>query len=163
MTRDMEIISLGNELLIGKVLNTNAQWLAKRATNLGITVKRVTVVRDDVDETARAIRETLKRKPQFIVTTGGLGPTFDDKTLESIAKALKRKLEVNQVALEMVKEKYQTYASKRGSNSVELTQPRVKMATIPENATPIPNPVGAAPAVRIDLEGNGVAFSGIVA
>ena len=149
----MEIISLGNELLIGKILNTNAQWLAKRATNLGITVKRVTVVRDDVDETARAIRETLKRKPQFVVTTGGLGPTFDDKTLESIAKALKRRLKVNQVALEMVKEKYQTYASKKGSNScAELTQPQVKMATIPENAEPIRNPLGTAPAVRIDLK-----------
>ena len=117
MTRDMEIISVGNELLIGKVPNTNVQWLAKRATTLGITVKRVTVIPDDVDETARAIRETLKRKPQFVVTTGGLGPTFDDKTLESIAKALKRRLKVNQVALEMVKEKYQTYAGKKGSNS----------------------------------------------
>jgi nicotinamide-nucleotide amidase len=153
MTHDMEIISVGNELLIGKVLNTNAHWLAKRAITLGMTVKRVTVVPDDVDETARAIRETLKRKPQFVVTTGGLGPTFDDKTLESIAKALKRKLEVNQVALEMVKEKYQIYASKRGRSSADLTQPRVKMATIPENAEPIRNPVGTAPAVRINLKG----------
>src|SRR4030067_651369 len=152
MTRDMEIISLGNELLIGKVLNTNAQWLAKRATKLGITVKRVPVVRDDVDETARAIRETPKRKPQFVVTTGGLGPTFDDKTLESIAKALKRKLEVNKDAFEMVKEKYQIYALKRRSNNAELTQPRVKMAAIPENSTPITNPVGTAPAVQINLE-----------
>ena len=148
----MEIISVGNELLIGKVPNTNAQWLAKRATTLGITVKRVTVIPDDVDETARAIRETLKRKPQFVVTTGGLGPTFDDKTLESIAKALKRKLEVNQVALEMVKEKYQKYASRSGSSSAELTQPRVKMATIPEKAEPIRNPVGTAPAVQISLK-----------
>jgi nicotinamide-nucleotide amidase len=152
MTRDMEIISVGNELLIGKVLNTNAQWLCKRATTLGITVKRVTVVPDDVDETAMAIRETLKRKPQFVLTTGGLGPTFDDKTLESIAKALRRKLEVDPEALQMVKEKYQTYAAKTGSQSVELTQAQVKMATIPENAKSIRNPVGTAPAVRIDLE-----------
>jgi molybdenum cofactor synthesis domain-containing protein len=148
----MEIISIGNELLIGKVLNTNAHWLAKRTTTLGIMVKRITVIPDSVNETARAIRETLKRKPQFVVTTGGLGPTFDDKTLESIAKALKRKLEVNQVALEMVKKKYQTYASKKGNSSAELNQPRVKMATIPENAEPIRNPVGTAPAVRIDLK-----------
>jgi molybdenum cofactor synthesis domain-containing protein len=148
----MEIISIGNELLIGKVLNTNAHWVAKRATILGITVKRITVIPDSVNETARTIRETLKRKPQFVVTTGGLGPTFDDKTLESIAKALKRKLEVNQAALEMVKEKYQIYASKRGNSSAELTQPRVKMATIPENAEPVRNPVGTAPAVQIILE-----------
>lgn len=152
MTGDIEIVSIGNELLIGRVLNTNAQWLSKRATSLGITVKRVTVVPDDIDETATVIRETLKRKPQFVLTTGGLGPTFDDKTLESIAKALKRKLEVNQEALNMVKEKYQAYAAKTGSQNVELTQPQMKMATIPENATPIRNPVGTAPAVRIDLE-----------
>src|SRR4030067_2537017 len=137
MTQDMEIISIGNELLIGKVLNTNAHWLSKRATSVGIKVKRITIIPDDVNETARAIRETLKRKPEFVVTTGGLGPTFDDKTLESIAKALKRKLEVNKDAFEMVKEKYQIYALKRRSNNAELTQPRLKMATIPEDSTPI--------------------------
>jgi nicotinamide-nucleotide amidase len=151
MTQEMEIISIGNELLIGKVLNTNARWLSKRATNLGITVKRVTVVPDDADETALVIRETLKRKPQFVVTTGGLGPTFDDKTLESIAKACRCKLVVNHEALAMVKKKYLTYASKKERDCTELTPPRVKMATIPENAKPIPNPVGAAPAIRIDF------------
>ena len=152
MTQDMEIISIGNELLIGKVLNTNAHWLSKRATSVGIKVKRITIIPDEVDETARAIRETLKRKPNFIVTTGGLGPTFDDKTLESIAKALKRKLEINKDALEMVKEKYQIYVRKRRNNNTELTQPRMKMATIPENSTPIRNPLGTAPAVQINLE-----------
>ena len=154
MTQDMEIISIGNELLIGKVLNTNAHWLSKRATSMGIKVKRITIIPDDVNETARAIRDTLKRKPEFIVTTGGLGPTFDDKTLESIAKALKRKLEVNKDALEMVKAKYQTYARKRRSNNRELTQPRLKMAAIPENSIPIRNPIGTAPAVQINLENN---------
>ena len=118
MTRDMEIICVGNELLIGKTLNTNAQWLSKHATTLGITVKRITVVADDINEIANAIREALKRKPQFVITTGGLGPTFDDKTLEGITKALNRKLEVNEKALKMVKEKYETYATeKRNRNS----------------------------------------------
>jgi len=153
MNRDMEIMSVGNELLIGKIANTNAQWLAKRATALGITVKRVTVMPDNVVETARAIRETLKRKPQFFLTTGGLGPTFDDKTLETIAKALNRKLDVNQEALRMVRMKYQMYASKTGISHVDLTKARVKMATIPEGTMPVNNPVGTAPAVRVDLEG----------
>jgi nicotinamide-nucleotide amidase len=153
MTQEMEIISIGNELLIGKVFNTNAQWLSKRATNLGITVKRITVVPDNVNETALIIRETLKRKPQFVLTTGGLGPTFDDKTLEIIAKAVKCKLVVDHEALAMVKKKYQTHASKKGRDCTVLTPPRVKMATIPENAKPIPNPVGAAPAIRIDSDG----------
>ena len=149
----MEIICVGNELLIGKTLNTNAQWLAKRATSLGITVKRITVVADDIDEIVRVIREALQRKPRFIITTGGLGPTFDDKTLEGIAKALNRKVEINEKALKMVKEKYKTYVRERRIEKIELTPARVKMATIPEKAEPIANPVGTAPAVRIDLEG----------
>jgi nicotinamide-nucleotide amidase len=152
MTGDMEIICVGNELLIGKTLNTNAQWIAKQATALGITVKRVTVIADDVNEIATAIRETLKRKPQFVVTTGGLGPTFDDKTLQGIAEALNRKLAVNTEALKMVKEKYEAYGMERGTQPAELTQARTKMATMPEKATPIPNPVGTAPGVQMNLE-----------
>lgn len=68
------------KLLIVKILNTNAQWLSEQSTSLGITVKRITVIADNVDEIANEIQETLRRKPKFIITTGGLGPTFDDKT-----------------------------------------------------------------------------------
>ncbi len=94
MTSDIEIICVGNELLIGKVLNTNAQWLSKRATSLGINVKRITVAADELSEICAVVRETLQRKPQFVITTGGLGPTFDDKTIAGIAKALNRELRV---------------------------------------------------------------------
>jgi nicotinamide-nucleotide amidase len=153
MTGEMEIICVGNELLIGKTLNTNAQWLSKRATAIGIAVKRITVVADDVNEIASVVREALQRKPQFIITTGGLGPTFDDKTLEGIAEALNCKLEINEKALQMVKEKYETYAREKRTEKVELTQSRIKMATIPQKAEPVPNPVGTAPGVRADLDG----------
>jgi molybdenum cofactor synthesis domain-containing protein len=153
MTANIEIICVGNELLIGKTMNTNAQWLSKQATLLGVTVKRVTVVSDDVAEIAAATQEALKRKPQFIITTGGLGPTFDDKTLEGVAKALNRKLEVNPEALNMVKEKYEAYATKLHKQTLELTQPRIKMATLPEKAQPIRNPVGTAPAVQAHIDG----------
>ncbi len=154
MTVDMEIICAGNELLIGKILNTNAHWLGKQATNLGANVKRITVVQDIVDEISNVIREAIERKPQFIITTGGLGPTFDDKTLEGIAKALNRKLEINQKALAMVKEKCEEYGRKRQfSTIIELTPPRVKMATLPEKTEPINNPIGTAPGVRVDLGG----------
>jgi len=152
MNQRVEIICIGSELLIGKTLNTNAHWLAKRATTFGITVKRITVVGDDVNEIAVAVHEALKRKPKFIITTGGLGPTFDDKTLEGIAKALNRKLEVNEKALKMVREKYETYFRKGRMEKVELTPPRVKMATLPERAEPLPNPVGTAPGVIIEME-----------
>ncbi len=152
MTIVMEIICVGNELLIGKTLNTNAQWMAKQATATGITVKRVTVVADEVNEIANAIREALQRKPHFTIITGGLGPTFDDKTLEGIAKALNRKLAVNTTALEMVRERYAAYAKEKRTETVELTQARIKMATLPIKAEPVPNPVGTAPGVRADLK-----------
>ena len=151
---DLEIICVGNELLIGKVLNTNSHWLAKQATILAVNVKRVTVIQDTVEEIAKTVCEALERKPQFIITTGGLGPTFDDKTLEGMAKALDRKLEVNQKALEMVKTKSEQYARKRGLPAkIELTKPRVKMAIIPLGSEPVNNPDGTAPGVMVNHQG----------
>ena len=153
MTVELEIICVGNELLIGKVINTNAYWLGKQATNLGVNVKRITVVQDIVDEIAKAVREVMERNPQFIITTGGLGPTFDDKTLQGVAKAFDLKLEVNEKALAMVKTKYVEYVKKRHLPQSELTPARVKMATLPEKTEPISNPVGTAPGVRLDSDG----------
>ena len=154
MSVDIEIICVGNELLIGKIQNTNACWLAKQATQLGANVKRTTVIQDLIEEIGKSIIEAIKRKPQFIITTGGLGPTFDDKTLQGIAKALNRKLEVNPKALAMVKQKCIEYAKKRQLPSeVQLTAPRVKMATFPEATEVVNNPLGTAPGLRVDIEG----------
>lgn len=149
----VEIICVGNELLIGKTLNTNAHWIAKRATLLGATVRRITVVGDDVNEIADAVNDAIRRKMRFIIMTGGLGPTFDDKTLEGIAKALNRDLKVNEKALNMVKEKYEAYLMEGRIERVELTQPRVKMATLPEGAEPLRNPLGTAPGVMVNVNG----------
>jgi len=149
MNRQMEIICVGNELLIGKTLNTNATWMAKRATSIGIDLRRITVVSDDVDEIAKAVVEALRRKPSFIVTTGGLGPTFDDKTLEGISKALGTKTEVNEKALEMVKQKYRAYGMQVRIEEADLTPPRIKMARLPEKSEAVNNPVGTAPGVMI--------------
>jgi len=153
MAVEMEIICIGNELLIGKVLNTNASWMAKRATSMGVMVKRITVAADDVDEIAAVMVEALKRKLRFIITTGGLGPTFDDKTLEGIAKAFRRKLEVNEKALQMVREKYEAFAKEGRIDKAQMTPPRVKMATLPEKTKPLNNPVGTAPAVITTAKG----------
>ncbi len=149
----MEIICVGNELLIGKVLNTNAQWIAKCATNLGMTVKRITVCPDNVAEMAIVFREALARKPRFIISTGGLGPTFDDKTFEGLAETLHRPLVVDGEALRMVKEKYIEYSRTRNLREAEMTSPRVKMATIPQDAKPLQNPVGTAPGIKVDVNG----------
>jgi len=148
----MEILCVGNELLIGKTLNTNAQWMARRSTTLGMMVKRITVISDDINEIATAINEALKRKTRFVVTTGGLGPTFDDKTLEGIAKALNCGLKVNKKALAMVREKYEAFVKAGRIDKVELTPYRVKMATLPEGAEPLPNPVGTAPGVIMTIK-----------
>ena len=153
MTIDMEILCIGNELLIGKVVNTNASWLAKRATSLGLNVRRITVGSDEIPEIVKIVREAHARKPKFILTTGGLGPTFDDKTLEGVAKALNRRLIVNEDALSMVQAKYQEYAKARNIPEGKMTPPRIKMATLPEGTQPIENPVGTAPGVLIDVEG----------
>ena len=126
----MEIICVGNELLIGKTLNTNAHWLAKHSHLLGVIVKRITILRDDIDAIASEISEALKRKPLFILTTGGLGPTSDDRTIEGIAKGLNRNLEVNKEALGMVKKKCKAYFEQGKIETLELTQSRAKMAKL---------------------------------
>ena len=145
----IEIICIGNELLIGKTLNTNARWLAKRITALGLKTHRITIIGDSIEEISNALREAIQRNPHFIITTGGLGPTFDDKTLEGIAMALERKLAIRDQALKMIEEKYRQYVEEGRMERAELTPPHIKMARLPEGAKPIFNPVGTAPAVII--------------
>jgi len=153
---NVELICVGNELLIGKTLNTNAHWLAKRITSLGLKVRRITVIGDDLDEIAAAIRETVKRKPCFIIVTGGLGPTFDDKTVEGVSLGLDRRLEDNREALEMIKAKYEEYVAEGRIKEYEMTPHRTKMGRLPEGAKPLPNPVGTAPGVFLKHEGIGI-------
>jgi nicotinamide-nucleotide amidase len=154
VTVDIEIICIGNELLIGKVKDTNAHYLSRQVTKLGANVKRVTVIQDTIQEISSSICEAIARKPQFIITTGGLGPTFDDKTLQGVAKAFNRKLEINLDALEMVKQKCLEYAKKlQLSTEIELTPSRVKMATLPQKTEVVNNPVGTAPGIRVEVLG----------
>jgi len=149
LAASIEIICVGNELLIGKTMNTNAHWLAKRVTSLGLSARRITVVGDDVNEISDVIREAIQRSPDFILTSGGLGPTFDDVTLEGLSKGLGRRLQKNDEALRMVREKYRKYVEEGRMRRVELTPPRVKMAKLPQGAEPLPNPVGTAPGVLV--------------
>jgi molybdenum cofactor synthesis domain-containing protein len=153
MSVSVEIICIGTELLIGKTLNTNAHWLAKRITTLGLNVRRITNTADDIDEISNTLQEALQRKPRFIITTGGLGPTFDDKTSEGIAKGLRLEVKINNDALKMIEETYRKYVEEKLMDKVELTPPRFKMAKLPEGAKPLPNPVGTAPAVFLEHEG----------
>jgi molybdenum cofactor synthesis domain-containing protein len=153
MTQPIEILCIGNEILIGKTLNTNAQWLAKRATILGLGVRRITTIRDDVNEISNTVREGIFRKPSFIITIGGLGPTFDDKTMKGLAEGLECPLAINNEALKMVKDKYKEFA-KTGKleDGYKMTSHRVKMARLPKGAKPLFNPLGTAPGVIVDKE-----------
>lgn len=132
------IFTLGTEVVTGRVVNTNAAYLGRRLLLLGFDVLGSVSLIDDVQLIAEWLRRVLEGKPQLVVTTGGLGPTYDDVTLEAVAGALARRLVLSEEALGMVKRKYE----ERG---LELTPERVKMAYMPEGAEVVPNPVGTAP------------------
>lgn len=133
----IEIIATGDEILFGRIVDTNSSWIARRASEVGARLRRVTCVGDDVDEIAQVLREALSRGSNFIVFTGGLGPSEDDVTIEAIGKAVDRGIELNQGAVEMLRDKC-------ASLRVELTSLRKRMARILEGSEPIPNPVGLA-------------------
>ncbi len=150
----VEVLAVGRELLIGKTVNTNAYWVGGRVARMGSALSRITTVDDDLKEISTAVRESLRRSPDFLIVVGGLGPTPDDMTLEGIAKALRRRIGLQQEALEMVRNHYM----KMGRADLKLTPPRKKMARLPEGATPLPNKVGTAPGVRLE-SGRTVIFS----
>jgi nicotinamide-nucleotide amidase len=133
MAQRLEIICIGKELLMGKMLNQNAYWLAKRATTLGLNVHRILTVTDDVDEIANVVQEALQRRPRFLITTGGLGPTYDDKTLEGIAKATGRKREISHQALRQIDEIFKKRLETRRSEFSEQDVKRFEQ-TIAEHA-----------------------------
>ena len=141
-----EIISVGNELLIGHTLDTNSHWIAKRLTRFGWTLQRITVLRDSLASIKDGVTGALRRRPDLLITLGGLGPTHDDLTLKGIALALKKRLSLNPDALAMVKARYNALEASAG-----LTRFRTKMATLPKGAHPLPNPVGTAPGVLVKV------------
>jgi len=99
---DFIIISVGNELLCGDTQNTNATYMAKKLTQFGHYVRRVIVVPDDVDEIAMEVSRA-REMADFVLVTGGLGVTHDDVTAEGVAKAFRRKLELNDEAVETMR------------------------------------------------------------
>ncbi len=141
-----EILTLGRELLIGKTLNTNAHWIAQQLTMMGLQVEGIHVATDSVGAIESAISYALGKHPDVLIITGGLGPTYDDLTLDGLSSALQRPKACNGAALEQIEKKYRSLALK-------MTPPRTKMAYMPEGSTPIPNPKGTAPGVFIEYLG----------
>lgn len=146
MTCSVELLCVGNELLVGKTVNTNATWLARKITSLGGSVNRVTTVGDDEKEILEVTRSILARRPDMLLTSGGLGPTFDDITIKGLSRAVRLPLRVNKEALNQIKARYQKIFSSR---RFVLTKFRIKMATFPIGARPLLNPVGTAPGMAL--------------
>ena len=146
---DIELLMIGNEILIGKTQDTNSNWMTKRITKFGHKVKRITTIGDDIEVISNTLQDILKRKPDIIITSGGIGPTFDDMTLTGIAKGLGRELELNKHAYKSIKKTYER-AFEQGLVKLEgMTKEREKMAYLPQGSTPLPNMVGTAPGVKI--------------
>ncbi|MCW6169054.1 MAG: nicotinamide mononucleotide deamidase-related protein [Thermoplasmatales archaeon] len=142
------IITIGNEILKGKTVNTNFAYIGSALTNAGYDVWRGIIVRDIADEIGFALKIALDSS-DLIVTSGGLGPTYDDMTLLSIANALSLSLVLNEEALEMIKDKYKNL-------NIPITDQRRKMAMLPEGSYPLPNPVGTAPGVFISYNNKAI-------
>lgn len=145
------LISIGNELLTGNTINTNATFLAKNLTNLGFMVKKVITIPDDPKIVPKEILEIISsREYRLVIITGGLGPTWDDSTSVFLAEALNVATEVDPEALSIVKQRYKDLFKKQLVDSAEITSARKKMAILPIGAIPVDNPVGTAPGIFFD-------------
>ena len=148
----VELLSIGNELLVGQVLDTNAHWLVRNLTGIGAVVRRAQMIRDEYDEIEATFKGVFARAPRLLITTGGLGPTDDDLTARALAQTFGVTLETNPIALDMVRERYAHLASIRPNYSADLNDPRRKMALFPPGANPLNNSDGAAPAIELDVD-----------
>ncbi len=132
----VEIITIGDELLMGGVLNTNAAYIAGKLSKLGFEIIAASTVGDDEWYIEEALHKAVDRADAIIVT-GGLGPTPDDMTTWVAAKVCSRRLVLNERALENVKKRYEALG-------LEMPQEAQKQAILPEKAEVIPNPYGTA-------------------
>jgi len=132
-----EIIAVGSELLTPDRLDTNSLFLTEELNTIGIEVLRKTVVGDDRDLLAEAFRDALNRVP-LIISCGGLGPTEDDLTRETVADLLGRKLRRNDDILRHIEGRFR-------SMDREMPEVNVRQAMVPEGAEILENPRGTAP------------------
>jgi molybdenum cofactor synthesis domain-containing protein len=149
-----EIIAVGNELLQGDVLDTNTHYLIGRITGIGGRVERAVIVRDEPDAIVRELRAAHERGTGLILTSGGLGPTRDDLTLDAVAAATGCPLLLHLQALEMVRRTYEDLAAGGVFPDAAMTPAREKMARLPRGAAALGNAAGAAPGVLMAWGGS---------
>lgn len=141
-----EILCVGTELLLGDIINTNAQYLAKRLANLGIDVYHQSVVGDNTKRLKEELKESFNRA-DIVITTGGLGPTPDDLTKETGAEFFNKKMLLDEESLE----KLNSYFLKNGKE--KLKGNNIKQAYFPEDAVIFANDHGTAPGCGLDVNG----------
>ena len=142
-----EIINIGDELLIGQVINTNASWMSEQLNLAGFPVHRVTIVPDDPQQILDALKESEHRS-ELVILTGGLGPTPDDLTKDTLSKYFQTKLIFDPVTFQTIEKFFKA----RGFPVTEINR---KQAEIPENCIAIPNENGTAPGMWFEKEISG--------
>ena len=135
------IIIIGNEILSGRTLDKNSNFIAERCSKIGISIDEIRVIPDRVNVIKKTIIEASKKYKNVFVT-GGIGPTHDDITALSVALAFKKKLVINKKAKQLLEDYYT-------SSKLELNESRMKMAYLPAQSKLIMNSVSAAPGFKI--------------
>ena len=148
MSHTVEIISVGTELLLGNVINSDAQMLSQKLSELGLNVYYHTVVGDNPQRLKQAV-EIARNRADIIITTGGLGPTCDDLTKQTLADVFGKKLEFHADIAEELRQ----WFARRGQ---EMTENNLQQAQLPENCTIFPNACGTAPGCAFEAEGQHV-------
>lgn len=134
-----EIICVGTELLLGNIVNTNAQFLSQRLADLGIDVYYHSVVGDNAERLKEATKIALDRS-ELIIYTGGLGPTNDDLTKEVISNILGLEMKLDNISLERIKKCFKKYDK-------IMTENNIKQAILPKDCIVLKNDIGTAPGV----------------
>jgi competence/damage-inducible protein CinA-like protein len=139
-----EIITIGTEILLGEIVDTNTRYLSRNLREQGIDLFRQTTVGDNVNRIAQAIQNSLS-STDIIITTGGLGPTVDDPTRQAVALAVGVETEFRDDLWEQVKERHLRYGRTPTENNK-------RQAYVPQGAIAVENPVGTAPAFIVEKE-----------
>lgn len=143
------LIIIGNEILSGRTQDSNTGWMAQALNECGVTLAEARIVRDIEGEIVAAVND-LRARYKYVFTTGGIGPTHDDITAQSMAAAFGRALELNPQAYQALVSYYEDEA--------QITPARKKMAMIPVGAVLVDNPVSGAPGFRLE---NVYVFAGV--
>ena len=149
----VEIVAVGRELLRGRLSEGNAKKIAEALAQRGGLVHRITIVDDNERAIRSAVREALDRNPHIVITTGGLGPAPDDRTLMAVADALELPLTLSPRARTMVEGAYKRLHQSRIAATAGMNLSREKMCRIPIGSIPVPNERGVAPGVLCRLAG----------